>query len=172
MTLWQIVRRVSKAVAQVSSRQTAWVITLGKQCRTTAKMLNHADCVNCRHSSVTSIALAPKYTNLSGSQRCCVSADGRASRPWVCRVSSSLGSGYVSTAAIADLCVGTDQLLEHTAVQPPLLRPAVPKLLVVVLKALPVCPELGEAALVDVLDSAAFISRLSSSCEVQILRTR
>jgi hypothetical protein len=48
----------------------------------------------------------------------------------------------------------TYQLVEHTLVQPPLLGPAVPELLVVVLKALPVGAELVEAVVVDVLDPA------------------
>lgn len=48
----------------------------------------------------------------------------------------------------------TYQLVKHALVQPPLLRPAVPELLVVVLEALPVGAELVKALLVDVADAA------------------
>lgn len=48
----------------------------------------------------------------------------------------------------------THQLVEHALVQPPLLRSAVPELLVVVLKALPVRAELVKALLVNVADAA------------------
>ena len=46
------------------------------------------------------------------------------------------------------------QLVKHTLVQLALFRPAVPELLVVVLKTLPVGAELTQAVLVDVLDNA------------------
>ena len=52
------------------------------------------------------------------------------------------------------LQIHTHQLVKHTLVQPPLLRPAVPELLVVVLKALPVAAKLVKALLVDVADAA------------------
>jgi hypothetical protein len=52
----------------------------------------------------------------------------------------------------------TYQLLKNALVQSPLLRPAVPELLVVVLQALPVGSELREAVLVDVLDAAMSVS--------------
>jgi hypothetical protein len=46
------------------------------------------------------------------------------------------------------------KILEHAFVQSPLGRTALPQLVVVVVKTLPVCPELLKARLVDVLDPA------------------
>lgn len=70
---------------------------------------------------------------------------------------------------------GTHQLLENALVQPPLFRPAVPELLVVVLQTLPVGPELGEAVLVDVLDTAILVSlapSLESWCSYTLAAQR
>jgi hypothetical protein len=66
----------------------------------------------------------------------------------------------------------TYQLLENALVQPPLFRPAVPELLVVVLKALPVGSELRETVLVDVFDTGVIVSFVPSSPHLLMLRTR
>lgn len=66
----------------------------------------------------------------------------------------------------------THQLLEYALVQPPLLRPAVPELLVVVLQTLPVGSELGEAVLVDVFDTAMLVSLALPLCIMKDMRTR
>jgi hypothetical protein len=66
----------------------------------------------------------------------------------------------------------TYQLLENALVQSPLFRPAVPELLVVVLEALPVGPELGKAVLVDVLDTANIVSPVLLRSHLPGIRTR
>jgi hypothetical protein len=68
--------------------------------------------------------------------------------------------------------IATYQLLENALVHPPLFRPAVPELLVVVLQALPVGPELGEAVLIDVLDTANIVSPALLRSQFPEVRTR
>lgn len=76
------------------------------------------------------------------------------SRPLAHLVSSSRVTVLVSGQTLRLSWAHTYQLVEHTLVQPPLLRPAVPELLVVVLEALPMATELVKALLVDVADAA------------------
>jgi hypothetical protein len=111
------------------------------------------------------------YTKFSVSQRCCAFADELESRPLVCRVSSSPNSAQVSKYTYT-VMTDTYQLLENALVQPPLFRPAVPELLVVVLKALPVGSELRETVLVDVFDTGVIVSFVPSSPHLLMLRTR
>lgn len=73
-------------------------------------------------------------------------------RPLAHLGSSSRATGLVSIQSTISQ-QGTYQLLKNALVQPPLLRPAVPELLVVVLEALPVGAELVQALLVDVGDA-------------------
>lgn len=67
-----------------------------------------------------------------------------------------LAKGFVSSR------IPTYQLVKHTLVQRPLVCPAVPQLLVVVLQALPMAAELLQAVVVDVLDPTPLISAVSN----------
>jgi hypothetical protein len=58
------------------------------------------------------------------------------------------------------------QVVENTLVQGPLELPALPKLLIVVVEALPVLAELYQAVLVHVIQSVSLVSERSSSCAI------
>ena len=85
-------------------------------------------------------------------------ADARVSRPWAYLVSLSPVSAAVRLVQIEKQRNDTYQLVEYAAVQPPLLGPAVPELVVLVVQALPVSPELVQAVVVEVLDAIRKVS--------------
>lgn len=67
-------------------------------------------------------------------------------------------------------CIWNDllklQAVEDALVQRPLGGAAVPELLVVVIEALPVVAELGQAVLVDVVDTVKNVSASGSPCSL------
>lgn len=68
-------------------------------------------------------------------------------------------SGCRDIRKVGSMCVYTHQVLKDTLVEGPLEPPALPQLLVVVVKAFPVFPEFGEAVLVNVAQAVFVVGR-------------